>query len=274
MDAALRLGLRDALDAVDAALVFEAAIGTAASHLEDYLLEAAEVALVGVEDLDRPAPSLRVAAVHAEEIARKQCRFITAGCRPDFDDDILLVEGVSGNQGTLQPFLDELQPQFIAFDFVACERDEHRVGTIVQNGARLVEGLAEVPVFAENAHDLLHGGMLARERLQAIIIGGDLWPRHLCLQLVTTAFDFFEFVPNCSCLGRKDGPRKGGPLSALYHAIARSPARLVTRDLRAGPFLASRRKVGAGLRYSPPTRSLRGLRRTPRLGHRRDASGP
>ena len=42
-------------------------------------------------------------------------------------------------------------------------------------------GIAEVPAFAENAHDLLHGGMLARKRLHAVIVGGDLWPRHLCL---------------------------------------------------------------------------------------------
>ena len=58
VDAALRLGRRHALDAVDAALVLQARVGALAVDLEDDLLEAADAALAVRHDFDLSSRAL------------------------------------------------------------------------------------------------------------------------------------------------------------------------------------------------------------------------
>ena len=109
VDTALRFRLGHALDAVDAAFVLEAAVCAAAAHFEDDLLEAAEVALVGVEDFDRPAVALGVAAVHAVEVAGEERCFVAAGGGTDLDDDVFFVERVFRDEGAAESFFEKLQ---------------------------------------------------------------------------------------------------------------------------------------------------------------------
>src|SRR5262245_1642801 len=65
MDSTARLGLRDALDAMDTAFVFEPAVCAMAAHLKDDLFEPAWAVLVRIHDLDIPAVALSIARIHS-----------------------------------------------------------------------------------------------------------------------------------------------------------------------------------------------------------------
>jgi len=58
----------------------------------------AEVRNACRNDLHLPAPALGVARVHAEQIACKQCRFVTACAGANFKKDIAIVLGVLRQQ--------------------------------------------------------------------------------------------------------------------------------------------------------------------------------
>ncbi len=74
VDPARRLGRRDALDAVDAALELEAAVGAVAVDLDDRLLDAADAGLVEAQHLGREAVALGVAHVHPVGARRRTGR--------------------------------------------------------------------------------------------------------------------------------------------------------------------------------------------------------
>src|SRR5207244_10553592 len=69
VDAPLRLGLGDALDAVPAALEAEVAVGAVALDVDDDLLEAAALRRGEIVDVEPPAVALGVALVHIEQVA-------------------------------------------------------------------------------------------------------------------------------------------------------------------------------------------------------------
>ena len=67
------------------------------------VLVAAELGVDGVEDLGGPAAALRVAQVHAQQVAGEQRRLRAALPRLDLEDDVLVVVGVLGQQLLAQP---------------------------------------------------------------------------------------------------------------------------------------------------------------------------
>ena len=104
VDAALRLGDRHPLDAVDAAFVLQpcstdgAARSRGPSTATTDVLVAAEVGLGGVESLGLPALPLGVAQVHPQQVAGEQRRLVAALARLDLEDDVLVVVGILGQQ--------------------------------------------------------------------------------------------------------------------------------------------------------------------------------
>ena len=86
---------------MDAAFVFEPAIGALALDLEDDLLEPAQAVLVGVDDLDLPALPLGVARVHAEQVGGEQRGLVAALALAHLDDHILRVVRVARQQQQL-----------------------------------------------------------------------------------------------------------------------------------------------------------------------------
>ncbi len=52
--------------------------------------------------LDVPAPRLRVARVHAEQVAGEYRRFVAAGARTNFEKDVAVVEGILRHEQALQ----------------------------------------------------------------------------------------------------------------------------------------------------------------------------
>ena len=91
VDPALGLGLRDALDAVAAALELEVAEGAVALDAERDLAEAAQLGRDHVDRLERPALRLGVAPVHLEEVAGEERGLVAAGPGADLDDHARVV---------------------------------------------------------------------------------------------------------------------------------------------------------------------------------------
>ena len=98
VDPAARLGRRDALHAVDAALELEPAVGAVAADLDDRLLDPVDAGLVEAEHLGRVAMATCVAQVHPEDLRREQGGLIAAGAGTDLEDDVALVVRVARQQ--------------------------------------------------------------------------------------------------------------------------------------------------------------------------------
>ena len=88
------------------AFVLHGAVNVRPLQAEDDLLEAAHRARRSVEHFQLPALTLGKAAVHAEQIAGKQRRFVAARAGPDLHDGVAPVHFVLRNQAQPQVFLD------------------------------------------------------------------------------------------------------------------------------------------------------------------------
>src|SRR5580704_1574428 len=98
VNASLRFGGGDALDAVDAAFVLELGINFLALDGGDDFFYSTHLGGRAFHDFDFPALGFGVARVHAEEIAREDAGFITAGAGADFKDDVFVVDGIVGEE--------------------------------------------------------------------------------------------------------------------------------------------------------------------------------
>lgn len=112
MDTALRFGGRNALHAVTAGFKLETTVYAVAADLGDNLFVATVFAFVGAHDLHAPATRLGVAAVHAEQIPGKQCRFVTAGPGADFHERVAFVVRIFWQQKHLKLLLHLLRTRF------------------------------------------------------------------------------------------------------------------------------------------------------------------
>jgi len=166
VDAPLRLGLRHALNAVDAALELQPAEHALAGDRGDDFLVAAHLAFGDAIDLYAPAVVLGVALVHAEEIAREQRRLVAASAGAHFQDGrgvlVLVARGQQQGDLALQVRQLLLQPlQFVARQLrhlrIVGGRHGLQIGAF---GSRLRQRLHEVGhrlqlgVFLGEAHDL------------------------------------------------------------------------------------------------------------------------
>ena len=104
MDAARRLGVGHALDAVHAGFVFQLGEGAAAADFGDDFLKAAHRAFARGHDFHFPALLGGIALVHAKQIAGEQSRLVAAGAGADFKNDVAVVHRIFGQ---------ERQPQFL-----------------------------------------------------------------------------------------------------------------------------------------------------------------
>ena len=108
MDAPARFRHRDALHAVAARLKLEPGPGPLALDDHADLLDAAELRLADVDDLELPALSLGVHAVHAVEVRREEHPLFPADAAADLHDDVLLIVRVLRQQQDLDLLLQPL----------------------------------------------------------------------------------------------------------------------------------------------------------------------
>ena len=93
-----KTGGGDALHTVHSRFVFQSGIDLVAFDQRYCFLEAADSCFRGVENFHLPALAFGIARVHAENVGREQGRFVTAGARSNFQDHILFIVGIAGNQ--------------------------------------------------------------------------------------------------------------------------------------------------------------------------------
>src|SRR6202035_3072668 len=79
----LLLGLRNTLDTVHAALVFELAIDAMPADQGYYLFHSSHGRIAGGGDLDLPAPRLSEAPIHTEDFVGEQGRLVAARAGAD-----------------------------------------------------------------------------------------------------------------------------------------------------------------------------------------------
>ena len=160
LDAALGLGLGDALDAVDAGLVLHDGVDALAGDLELDGLEAARVGRGAGEHLDLPALGGREALVHLVQVSREDARLVAADAGANLNDGVLLVVGVCRDEKELDVLLQGGELLLVGGDVLL----EHcllvRVSGLVQHllgGLDVIEGLQ---VLAGLGHELALAGVL------------------------------------------------------------------------------------------------------------------
>lgn len=94
MNTPLRFRRRYALHAMAAGLKFQSPVNAFSANLGNNFFKPAMFAFAGAHDLYPPATRFSVTAVHAEQIAGKQRRFITTGSRTHFEEGVTFVIGV------------------------------------------------------------------------------------------------------------------------------------------------------------------------------------
>src|SRR5262249_47186211 len=151
-----------ALHPMHAALELEAAERALPLDRGDHLLETAEPRPTRAEHVDPPAPRLRVAAVHAEELRREEARLLAAGAGADLEQHVALVVGVARQEELLQPCLEIGVARTQAGQLLLRERAHRLVGVLQQALAVLDLPLHVLPL-TEGADDLLEAGALLRE---------------------------------------------------------------------------------------------------------------
>ena len=105
MNTSLGFGGRYALYAMAAGFELQPTINAVAADFGDHFFKAAVLAFVGAHDFHAPTARFRVTAVHTEQIAREQRRFIAAGTGANFNKRVTLVVRVFRQQQNLQLLL-------------------------------------------------------------------------------------------------------------------------------------------------------------------------
>ena len=107
VDAPLRLGLGNALDAVAARLVAQRLVDVGAFDGEDDFLEPAELGGRGVDDGGLEAARLAEVGIHPVEVAGEEGGLLAAGAGADFHDGVAGVVGIrrqhQGHHAALRP---------------------------------------------------------------------------------------------------------------------------------------------------------------------------
>jgi hypothetical protein len=117
VDAALGFGGGDALHAVDATFVAQAAEDGVADDFEDDFLESAEAGRAGIDGLELESLRLGVALIHAIEIGSEEGGFIAAGAGADFHDGVSVFAFVGRKEGELDLAVEDGEAFFDLRDF-------------------------------------------------------------------------------------------------------------------------------------------------------------
>ena len=177
---------------MDAELVLQPRVGALPFHLQDDLLEPAEVRGRGREDLGLPPVPLREVAVHLQQLAGPQGRLLTARAGPDLHDHVLLVVRVLGDEQLLQPGLEGRRSLPGGPSLLAEILGHLRVLLPGGHGSGLLGLAPGVLVFAVRADDLPELGDVLAQPAQAVAIGRHVGRGHLCGEPVVALLDVRE----------------------------------------------------------------------------------
>ena len=91
MNTTLRFRSRNTLHAMTARFKFQTTIHTITANFGDDLFITTMFTLAGAHDFYTPAAGFGVTAVHTEQIACEQRRFVAAGSGSDFEEGVTFV---------------------------------------------------------------------------------------------------------------------------------------------------------------------------------------
>jgi len=203
MNPAARLGGRHPLDAVHAALVLQLAVDAAPLDRRDHFFQAADAGIAARHRLEPPPVALGEHAVHPEELGGEQRRLVAAGAGADFEDDVLLVVRILGDQQNLELRQERLPPRDERLQLLFGELAHVRVA-----GGRQLFGLRDVAddglVLAEPFDERLDLG----QRLRVLPVLGRI-ALHLgraeeAHQVLVALFFRCELVEHRNTFNRRD----------------------------------------------------------------------
>ena len=192
VNAALRFGGRHALHAVGARLKFHVAVNAVAGDEGDDFLVAAHAAFALAHKFHAPAQAFRVAAVHAEQVSGEQGGFVTASAGPDFQNDVLFIQGVAGQEQDFELFFQLGQAFLQGRAFLLGHKPHFRVGVLGQFqvfGQRFFRSL----VIPKNIDNFFEVGMGLGQFAITLLVFQHFGLGDLLLQLFKFTFQVFQF---------------------------------------------------------------------------------
>ena len=222
------LGVRHALDAVNAGFELQLCEDACPLDLGDDLFEATGRALARRDDIDLPALGLGIALVHAEEVAGEKRGLVTAGPGADFQDGALLVGIVLGEQRDLELAGQRVEMRLALVALVFGQRPHFGVERgIVEHGRDTVEFTGLAAIGADRLGDVLEPGEFPGEGNEGrrIRIGGKA-----TVDLIVTPQDEVELflgeLHGASEVAKRGSGNKG---FERYRADGKSPDVMLRR---------------------------------------------
>ena len=199
------------------------------AHLGDDLLEATGLRLGGGEQLDLPAPPLRVSGVHPEQVAGKQRGLVAAGTGPHLDDDVAIVVRIRRYQVPSQLGLELRRASLEASDLVTRHLAHALVGVVGHRpgSGQLVEHDAPL---AEARHHRVEAGELPAQLGHAPRVGCDIRAGQESPDLAVACLELGETVdhaPAEAMASRSDAMHDSSD-AMLTSSMARSGGRVVS----------------------------------------------
>ena len=131
-----------------AAFILEARIDAVALDQRDHFLQPAHTRLRRGEHFHLPLLRLGIAVVHAEDFRHEQRGLIAARPSANFEDHVLLVVRILGQQENLEFFLNGHDAGFELRQFLFGVGAHVRIGLIHQHGAALGDAALQILVLA------------------------------------------------------------------------------------------------------------------------------
>ena len=191
VDAALALGLRNALHAVHAALELHDRVHVVAFDLELDLLEAAGFGGRHVHRLGLPALRAREPLVHLVQLAREDGRLVAAGSCADLYDDVLVVGRVGRDQHELDILFERRQLRLDAGDFLQREFLHVRIGQHLPGFGQIV---GRLHVLARLLRQRTLVGVLFGQAVVFLLICEDCRIAHLRLHILVGFDDLRQLL--------------------------------------------------------------------------------
>jgi hypothetical protein len=156
VDTSLLLGGGNALHAVDSAFILELREDAVAFDDGDDFFQASGGRFGGGEHFDLPALGLGIAGVHAEDFGGEECGLVASSAGADFQDDVLVVVGILGEEQHFQICLDCTDARLKLGQFVLGVGAHLRILFVGEHGFAVGDAFRQIlvlAVFFDNGRD-------------------------------------------------------------------------------------------------------------------------
>ncbi len=133
------------------------------------------------------------ARIHAEDFGCEQRRLVAARAGADFEDDVLLVVGIFGQQQDLDRFLQRRDPRLEHRDLFLGHGAQVRVA-LGQHAARIRQPLARLLQLAILLHRLLDLAQSLADLLIFFVVVQHFRQRELRLQFIEALLHLFQAI--------------------------------------------------------------------------------